>query len=148
MKIFRTLRGVISGTESDEPDYFAYGATLRIFGDALDFDQISRTLGVNATRSHRKGDRKRDGALGFGHDMWAYQPSVPEDRPLAEHIESLWSQIRPAEAYLRDLKRVATVDVFLGYRSNIDHAGFEVPHTALEMFVRLEIPLGVSIIIA
>lgn len=47
-----------------------------------------------------------------------------------------------------DLKKRAHVDVFLGYRSNIDHAGVEVPHTCLELFTRLEIPFGLSIIIA
>jgi hypothetical protein len=40
------------------------------------------------------------------------------------------------------------VDVFLGYRSNCDHAGVEVPHESLEMFIELRIPFGVSIIIA
>jgi hypothetical protein len=46
------------------------------------------------------------------------------------------------------LKELATVDVFLGYRSNVDHAGVEIAHSSLEMFLRLEIPLGLSIIIA
>ena len=46
-----------------------------------------------------------------------------------------------------DLKKREHVDVFLGYRSNIDHAGVEIPHTCLELFTRLEIPLGLSIII-
>jgi hypothetical protein len=39
------------------------------------------------------------------------------------------------------------VDVFLGYRSNCDTAGIEVPHTSLEMFSELQIPFGLSIIV-
>ena len=74
-------------------------------------------------------------------------PPIAEDRPLEEHINALWEQIRPARDYLVSLKQFATVDVFLGYRSNIDHAGVQVPHTCLEMFMSLEIPLGISIII-
>ncbi|MEO8904126.1 MAG: hypothetical protein ABI488_17425 [Polyangiaceae bacterium] len=46
------------------------------------------------------------------------------------------------------MKTVATVDVFLGYRSNVDTAGVEIPYSSLDMFVRLEIPLGLSIIVA
>ncbi len=40
------------------------------------------------------------------------------------------------------------VDVFLGYRSNVDYAGVEVPYTCLEMFTELEIPFGLSIVVA
>jgi hypothetical protein len=37
--------------------------------------------------------------------------------------------------------------VFLGYRSNCETAGFEVPHTSLEMFTELQIPFGISIVV-
>lgn len=39
------------------------------------------------------------------------------------------------------------MDVFLGYRTNCDTAGIEVPHTSLEMFSELKIPSGISIIV-
>ena len=40
-----------------------------------------------------------------------------------------------------------TDDVFCGYRSNCDHAGFEVSHQCLELFRSLEVPFGVSVIV-
>ena len=73
---------------------------------------------------------------------------MPEERPLAVHIDTLWAHLKPHQDYLRSLKRHLTVDVFLGYRSNSDTAGLEVPHTCLEMFTTLEVPFGLSIIIA
>jgi Domain of unknown function (DUF4279) len=79
--------------------------------------------------------------------MWSYSPPIAEKQPLEEHINALWEQIRPSRDYLLSLKKSAVVDVFLGYRSNIDQAGVEVPHTCLEMFTSLEIPFGISIII-
>jgi hypothetical protein len=148
MESFRTLRGFVEGSETDEPTYFGYSATLRIFGESLDFDQITRTLGIPPTSSHRKGDRRGPRSTPYKHDMWMLSPDLTEEQPLAEHIDALWAAIRHSEEYLRRLKTIATVDVFLGYRSNVDTAGVEVPHTSLEMFVRLEIPLGLSIIIA
>jgi hypothetical protein len=53
----------------------------------------------------------------------------PEERPLSEHIDALCSRIKHAAGYLQDLKRWATVlvFVFLGYRSNVDHTGIEIP---------------------
>jgi hypothetical protein len=148
MEAFRTLRGFVQGSEPDEPTYFGYSATLRIFGESLNFDEINRTLGLSPTSSHRKGDRKGPHSPPSKHDMWMLSPDLPEERPLAEHIDALWAAIRHAEAYLRQLKSIATVDVFLGYRSNVDTAGVEIPHASLDMFVRLEIPVGLSIIIA
>jgi Domain of unknown function (DUF4279) len=147
MKTFRTIRGFLHGDERKEPDYFAYTARLRIFGDDLDFNQISRRIGIQPTLCHRKGEKQGPRSPEFKHDLWSYSPPIAEDRPLEDHINALWEQIRPARDYLVSLKKIATVNVFLGYRSNIDHAGLEVPYTCLEMFTSLEIPFGVSIIV-
>jgi hypothetical protein len=78
--------------------------------------------------------------------MWSYTAPVPEDRPLDVHIQTLWNHIKSNTDYLLQLKDRLTVDVFCGYRSNCGSAGFEVSHESLEMFIRLEIPLGVSVI--
>jgi hypothetical protein len=148
MKKFKTLGGFLGGDEPAEPDYFGYSVSPRNFGDSLDLDEITRRVGVTPTRTHRKGDSPGPRSPAFAHDMWSYEPPLPEERPLEEHIDALWEAIRPARDYLLALKKTATVDVFLGYRSNIDHAGIEVPHTSLEMFTSLEVPFGLSIIVA
>jgi|SRR5579859_5636645 len=144
---FRTFRGAFAGQEPDEPPYFAYSATLRIFGDCLDLDDITHQLELTPTNSHPKGDRHSSRSAPYKHDMWAYEPPVPEEQPLEVHIDALWADSKHATAYLRTLKQIATVDVFLGYRSNTDHAGVSIPAASLEMFVELEIPFGLSIII-
>ena len=144
---FRTLRGALAGNEPDEPPYFAYSATLRIFGDFLDLDGITQQLGLTPTNSHRKGERAGPRSAPYQHDMWAYEPPVPEEQPLEVHIDALWTDIKHATAYLRTLKQLAIVDVFLGYRSNSDQAGISVPAASLTMFVELELPFGLSIII-
>jgi hypothetical protein len=77
-KVFRTLRGFLSGNEPDEENRFAYSATLRILGEDLDFDDISAHLGFLPTRSHRKGDRKGPNSPPSAHDMWTYSPQLDE----------------------------------------------------------------------
>jgi hypothetical protein len=79
--------------------------------------------------------------------MWSYTPQVSEDQPLERHIEELWGKLIVHKEYLKQLKTRTTVDVLLGYSSNSDHSGFSVPHNALEMFMELEIPFEVSVII-
>ena len=144
---FRTLRGFLDGDEPDEPSYVASSASLRVFGKGLDFDRITRELRVEPTTTHREGERQGPRSPPYKHDLWRYSPPIPEERPLADHIEALWQAVRHAERFLVEFKTTADIDVFLGYRSNVDHAGLEVPHTCLEMFTRLQIPFSLSIII-
>jgi hypothetical protein len=56
--------------------------------------------------------------------------------------------ICPHKDYLLKLKENLTVEVFLGYRSNSDTAGVEVPHQSMEMFTALQVPFGLSIIVS
>ena len=83
----------------------------------------------------------------YRQDMWSYSPPVEKSEPLHRHIDALWLKLKPHKHYLLELKKSLNVDVFCGYRSNCDTAGLEVPHTSLEMFIELEIPFGVSIIV-
>ncbi len=144
---FRTLRGFIDGDEPDEPSYFAHSASLRVFGKRLEFDRIAEELGLQPTKTHREGERAGPRSPPYDRDLWLYAPPIHEERPLAEHIDALWHAIGHAERFLLEYKKVADIDVFLGYRSNVDHPSVQVPHTCLEMFTRLQIPFCMSIII-
>jgi len=110
-------------------------------------DEISATLGLSPTHSHRKGEKRGAKAAGYRQDMWSYSPPIEKSEPLHRHIDALWLKLKPHKHYLLELKKSLNVDVFVGYRSNCDTAGIEVPHTSLEMFTELEIPFGVSIIV-
>jgi hypothetical protein len=131
-----------------EPVFFNFSATLRIYGDGLDFDEISRTLGVTPTRSHRKGERPSSDVRPWPHDVWHYKAPVDREQPLGEHIMALWDTVRPHIPYLRELKQKFTVDIFCGYQSNSSTAGFLVDHRCLGLFSELEVPFGVSVIIS
>lgn len=134
--------------EGEQP-YFCFSASLRIFGDIGDLDHISRILGLQPTRIHRKGERKSPRRPDtWQEDAWLYQPPVDENRPLEVHIMALWDRLRPHMAFLNSLKAKNRVDVICGYRSNSGTAGFEVSHKCLGLFIELEIPFGVSVIIA
>jgi len=130
----------------EHPEFF-YSATLRIWGDIPDADGITRRLSVRPTHTHRKGDRRGPRSPPYQHDMWSYRAPVEETRPLEEHIMALWEAVRPNLAYLKSLKQTLHLDVFCGYRTNCATAGFEVNHRCLELFVQLEVPFGVSVIV-
>ena len=130
----------------DEALYFKYDACVRIFGERLNMEEISAALKLQPTQTHREGERQGK-MRPYEQDLWLFQPPIEEAEPLHRHIDALWLALKPHKRYLLELKKSFTVDVFLGYRSNCNHAGIEVPHSSLEMFVELEIPFGLSIIV-
>ena len=144
---FRTLRGFFDGDEPDEEHYVAHSATLRILRTIDNLDAITEHLGLQPTACHRIGEKKSPQSPPFRHDMWSYQTPVDEEAPLDQHIQALWAQLKPHKTYLLELKKTLTVDVFLGYRTNCDMAGIEVSYPSLAMFVELQIPFGLSIIV-
>src|SRR5438094_7740375 len=77
-----------------EQPYFGFIATLRIWGDIPDLDDISRRLGLTPTHAHRKGERRGPRSPGYEHDHWSYTAPVDEKRPLEEHILALWESVR------------------------------------------------------
>lgn len=127
--------------------WFAYSATLRIFGDIPDLDEITRHLGVVPTYVHRKNESRGPHFPVYKDDMWGYDAPMDKHESLHLHIDMLWNTFKGHKPYLLQLKRKLTVDVFLGYRSNCDHCGVEVPHQSLEIFTELEVPFGLSIIV-
>jgi hypothetical protein len=130
---------------SEEP-WFAFSCILRIHGEGLDFNEITKVLGVQPTHFHRKGEQHGRRPSVWRDDAWQYKPPIAESRPLTEHIEALWQVVRLQVPYLKALKRVFKVDVFCGYRSNNQTAGFEVEYRCLELFTALEVPFGVSVV--
>ena len=129
-----------------EPFHFRYDACLRIFGERLNMEEISDALKLRPTRTHRKGDR-RGKMRPYEQDMWLFQPTMDESEPLHKHIDALSRALKPHKRYLLALKKSFAIDVFLGYRSNCDHAGVEARHGSLELFSELGIPFGLSIIV-
>src|SRR5262245_5031860 len=113
---FRTLRGFLTGDEPDEPNYFCFCATIRIHGEDVPFDEISRRLGVQPTNTHRKGERRRPESMPFSDDAWHYQPPLDETEPLERHLDALWQVVEPEVEYLKSLKQRFKLDVFCGYR--------------------------------
>ncbi|WP_176591813.1 DUF4279 domain-containing protein [Sphingobium sp. EM0848] len=134
-----------SPDEEAEPSYFAYSATLRIHGNSLPNEEITRRIGTQPSHQHRKGDRRRPNSRPYLTDAWHLTAAIPEETELSVHLRELWRWVQPHVEYLRSLE--AEIDVFCGYRSNNGASGFRVEPDALEIFRALNIPFGLSVIV-
>jgi len=100
-KEFKMLRGALAGEEPDEEIHFAYSATLRIFGEISNLDEITARLGVHPTNTHCKGDKAGTRSPGYKHDMWSYTAPLDETESLENHIVAVWSKFKANKEYLR-----------------------------------------------
>jgi hypothetical protein len=73
---------------------------------------------------------------------------LPEEEKLEKHLDWLWENLGSHKAYILNLKDRFRVDIFAGYRSNCDHAGVEIPIESMQIYYELQIPFGISIIVA
>lgn len=70
-------------------------ASLRVFGDGLEPEEVSALLGRPPTRQHRKGD-PANGTSGDAVEptgAWILDSPLPEKTELEEHIETLLASL-------------------------------------------------------
>lgn len=68
--------------------------SLRVFGDALEPEEVSALLGHPPSRSHRKGDKCAPGGHGVEPTgAWILDSRVSEKSEIEDHIESLLGQL-------------------------------------------------------
>jgi hypothetical protein len=125
--------------DPDERQFFQYGATLRIVGHGMDFQEISEQLGIQPTYTHQEGDQ-------YAADMWCYSTSLDGLWDLDFHLKALRDALAGRKSHLRAIKRRYNVDIFCVYDGTVCHAGsFYIAPENLQMFTELEIAFGVLI---
>jgi hypothetical protein len=128
--------------------YFHHSASLRIFGDIPDFDFLTKTLGLEPKHTHRRGEMKIIRSWGtFESDGWTAKIDVPRDERLPVHLDALWEKLKPHKEFLLELKKTHKVDIFCTYTSNSSTAGVSMNYTNLEIFMELQIPFELSVVV-
>ncbi|HTR44003.1 MAG TPA: DUF4279 domain-containing protein [Pseudomonadales bacterium] len=129
--------------ENMRPRIFHSGISFSIRGGGLNFDEISRTLGVDPDLISQKGKR-------YGHrqelcdfDAWYYTTGrrVHRDRPLDEHVTALWEILQPHIKYLRELKKKFELRILIQVQSPV--CRFTIGQRCLKLCAELDIPLEI-----
>jgi Domain of unknown function (DUF4279) len=134
--------------QEQEEYYFHHSASLRIFGDIPDFDFLTKKLGLEPKHTHRRGETKIIREWGtFESDGWTAKIDVARDEGLPVHLDALWEKLKPHKEFLLELKKTHKVDIFCTYSSNSSTAGVSIDYTNLEIFMELQIPFELSIVV-
>lgn len=123
-------------------------ASLRIFGDDLDPDEISALLGAPPTLSGKKGEVRVDqrGVEQIATTgRWLLRVASRQPGDLDGQLVELLSPLTPDTAVWRSLVARFKADIFCGLFLKEMNQGFELRPETLEMIGSRGLPLGFDI---
>jgi Domain of unknown function (DUF4279) len=124
-------------------------ASLRIRGDALDPDEISKILCCLPTKGFRKGQVVRGARSGFDHTkkigMWSLQAEDRQPGNLDEQISGLLDRLPKDLAIWRGLSARFEIDLFCGFFMKETDEGLEISSQSLRLLGDRSITLGFCI---
>lgn len=130
--------------------FFRYGASIRIMGKFLVPDEITKKLKIEPDLQYKRGDvrnglKKNEKIWDWG--MWSLSSPLKRTMHLDKHLLWLHTTLCPQYRKIRELKGSYKVDVFATYNSNCETAGIEVSYEAMEIYRKLDLGFGLSIIV-
>lgn len=128
------------------PKLFRTTVGLRVVGDTLDPDEITRLLGIVPTGSARKGDVRRTAAdreVTAQSGSWRLDADVPGD--LNTQIGSLLSELPSNPIIWRELTHDYECDVFCGLFMREGNEGVVLTPEVMSMLVVRGLRLGLDI---
>jgi uncharacterized protein DUF4279 len=112
---------------------------LRVTGDELDPERITRMLGVNPTRAARKGEEVDVGGVPVAQrtGTWSYALPASPEWELGDAIDTLLEQLPHDPALWESLAGWATVAVVCGlYIHGVDRVATLAPDTLARLAER------------
>jgi hypothetical protein len=122
------------------------GVTLAIYGDDLDPEEVTAKLGVQPTRAHRRGDRRRPESQPFSAGAWMLArrgtPPVAPDQLLAELVAML--PLEDAEVWT-DLRSRFSVQLRWGLHMSGWNRGFQLSGDSMRRILQVVESVGFDI---
>ena len=119
-------------------------ATLRIIGDDLDPDEVTRLLGVEPTAQSRKGEANRSG-YPAPHGIWRLGATEQVPGDLNAQIDELLAKVTPDPSVWTDLTRKFRCDIFCGLFMQDGNEGEQLEPRILAMLGSRGLQLGLDI---
>jgi hypothetical protein len=124
---------------------FSAGAAFRVYGIGLDFDGITRELGLTPDHRHRHGEFD-PGKRPYAHDMWSLGSPLGKDRELELHLAWLAERLLNRKDYIISLTKNFKVDIYCWKNLFAEQANLVLSSKALRIFTELNLELQVSLL--
>jgi hypothetical protein len=122
-------------------------APLRIFGDTLDPDNISKILGRPPTKCSVKGQIRSSGSRNSIHKTGSWLLEAPAQEPanLDAQISDLFAGITTDLGVWANLSKACDIDLFCGFFMSSTDEGMEISSATLKILGDRGIKLGFCI---
>ena len=122
-------------------------ASFNLRGDDLDPAEVTRSLGIDPTDEHRKGE-DRSGPRFKGtwpHGWWSLESALPQSEAFEAHVEWLFDKLEPKRGAIQEiLQNGCTADLYIGFFSDCDQVGIRVSAKLVERIAKLGAHLDLS----
>ncbi len=122
-------------------------ASLRVFGDELDPDTVTRTLGHEPSQSYRRGDFISPGRRPEQRKcgMWLLAATDAEPEAFEEQIEALLLKLTDDLTVWRKLTEHYQVDLYCGFFMDTSNQGFSLPARSMSLLTARGIEIGFEV---
>lgn len=121
-------------------------ATLRIYGDQLEPDELSRRLGLKPSESQTKGRPTEQQGLASVGGWFLSSKRQIESRDVQRHLGWILDQISDREPVLKELQAQGfEMDVFCFWVSAHGHGGPELSHEIMQRPSSLRLKIGFDV---
>ena|ERR1700677_1361888 len=114
--------------------------SLGIFGRELDFEHITKGLGVQPTKTMRSSSGGRQ------KDLWSLSSPISRTEPVNSHLRWIRQTVHPHFGFLRSLTKKAEVRIYCGLNCRGPKCQWSFWPDEMRMFVDLGIPLEVTVL--
>jgi len=117
-------------------------ASIRIFGEKLQPEEVEAALALKATRTHLKGQpRSPVQKTVWRETLWSLRSPLSPDRSVGDHLTWLLDRLEPKLDAIRALSADHRVDLFCGFSSGSGQGGFTLDPIILVRLANLGVPL-------
>ncbi len=114
--------------------------TLALYSEDLDPDEVSRTLGVQPTSAHRRGERKGPRSPAYRKGAWWLTEEGHEAEHVAPVIERLLRQLPEAPAVWSQLRTQHDVQIRFGLHMSGWNKGLVIPRELVDRMASIGRP--------
>ena len=129
----------------DDKAIYSAGASFRIQGLDLAFEDITRDLDIEPTHTHSRGER---GILdkSLPYDLWMLDSPLPDSCDLELHIEWLAERLLPHKQSISILRKNLKIDIYCYKTCYTEQSSLTLSAHVLRIFTELSLELCVSLI--
>lgn len=119
--------------------------TSVIRGNDLDFDNITANIGLQPTKTKKKGDPITRNTT-MKNDMWDYKVNSEDYDELNIVLENLLKELQQSKDYIKEIVKIHDVYIFFSFCSDFGQMGFELQPKMIQALADLNIRFEVHIL--